>query len=258
MYGKIFSSMYDGTLRVDWKALVTFQQLIVLCDADGIIDMTTEAISGRTGIPIDIISYGLKHLAEPDPYSRTKDMDGRRICLLDTERPWGWFIVNHEKYKALVSSNTIREQNKLRKRKERDMSRPVTQRHAMSRYTDTDTDTYTYTDTNKDIDSNPRPIKKSGSVRLSDQEWEKTIRENVAYSGVDITSELAKMDAWLSTRPGRKKTRRFIVNWLNKVEKSIAVPGAPGSFVTGIEGWAKRYREKLKKQEEKKDGTGTV
>jgi hypothetical protein len=26
------------------------------------------------------------------------------------------------------------------------------------------------------------------------------------------------MDAWLLARPGRKKTRQFVINWLNKVE----------------------------------------
>ena len=39
MYGKIFHSIYDGTLAEDWRAPITFQQLIVLCDADGIVDI---------------------------------------------------------------------------------------------------------------------------------------------------------------------------------------------------------------------------
>lgn len=141
MYGKIFASIYDGTLRVNWQALVTFQQLIVLCDADGTVDMTAHAIAGRTGIPLDIIETGLAFLESPDPYSRTPDEDGRRISRLSDDRAWGWYIVNHSKYKALVSAATIREQNRERKRKQRDMSRSVTASHAESRHTDTDTDT---------------------------------------------------------------------------------------------------------------------
>ena len=55
MYGKIFESMYDGTLGEHWKALVTFQQLIVICDSNGDVDMTINAIHRRTSIPKEIL-----------------------------------------------------------------------------------------------------------------------------------------------------------------------------------------------------------
>lgn len=109
MYGKIFDSIYDGTLRANWKALVTFQQLIVLSDADGIVDMTQYALHGRTGIPLDIIEEGIKHLSEPDPNSRSKTEDGRRIVLIDPNRPWGWKLVNHQHYKELRTAEDRRE-----------------------------------------------------------------------------------------------------------------------------------------------------
>lgn len=55
------------------------------------------------------------------------------------------------------------------------------------------------------------------------------LKTNPAYSGIDIDRELAKMDAWLQTPKGkgRKKTRGFIVNWLNKVD--VPVEGQPVS-----------------------------
>ena len=148
MYGKIFDTIYDGTLVEDWRALVTFIQMIVLCDADGIIDMTPSAISRRTSIPIEHIKAGIEILENEDPYSRSPDDGGRRIVLLDEHRPWGWYIVNHEKYKGLQDSDTVRTQNRERKRKQRERhkaSRPVTDGHASSRHTDTNTDTDTKT-----------------------------------------------------------------------------------------------------------------
>jgi hypothetical protein len=50
MYVKIFPSVYDGTLATHgpWQALVTFQQMLILSDPTGVVDMTTEAISRRT------------------------------------------------------------------------------------------------------------------------------------------------------------------------------------------------------------------
>jgi hypothetical protein len=58
---------------------------------------------------------------------------------------------------------------------------------------------------------------------LPDEEWLQALKSNPAYQHIDIPAELGKMDAWLSTQPGRTKSRRFIVNWLNKVEKPVKV-----------------------------------
>jgi len=157
MYGKIFDSIYDGTLAEDWRALITFQQMIVLCDADGMIDMTPHAISRRTGIPIEHIEAGIKILENPDPYSRTDADEGRRIMRIDSHRPWGWHIVNHTKYKNLQDSDMIRAQTRERVRKHREAKKnyvtdgnvcngDVTDGNAKKRHTDTDTDTDTNTE----------------------------------------------------------------------------------------------------------------
>jgi len=108
MYGKIFESIYDGSLYGQWEAIVTMQQLIVLADADGIIDMTPPAIAGKTSIPLEILEKGLKILSEPDPYSRSPGSNGARIELLDEQRPWGWFLVNHIKYRDMRTADDRR------------------------------------------------------------------------------------------------------------------------------------------------------
>jgi hypothetical protein len=114
MYAKLFTSMYDGTLAGDWKALVTFQQLLILCDRQGVVDMTSRAITARTGIPIEIIESGLTALEQPDKHSRTPDCEGRRIDLIDAHRPWGWRIVNYAKYRDLVNSDQKRAADRQR------------------------------------------------------------------------------------------------------------------------------------------------
>lgn len=139
MYGKIFDSIYDGTLAEDWRALITFQQMIVLCDADGMVDMTPQSMSRRTGIPIDHIKAGIEVLEKEDKYSRTPDESGRRIELIDDHRPWGWHIINHEKYKNTRDADTIRAQTRERVRKHREKKRAVTQGNAQKRHTDKDT-----------------------------------------------------------------------------------------------------------------------
>lgn len=100
MYAKLFPSMYDGTLATDWQALVTFQQLCILKDQDGVVDMTIDALHRRTGIPREILEHGIEVLLQPDPHSRTAEAEGRRILPLDAHRAWGWVVVNHARYRA--------------------------------------------------------------------------------------------------------------------------------------------------------------
>lgn len=90
------------------------QQLIVLASPDGVVDMTPQAISARTSIPLDIILEGLKVLSEPDPYTRTPGEEGRRIVLMDSHRPWGWRLVNHGKYMRLRNMEQKREADRAR------------------------------------------------------------------------------------------------------------------------------------------------
>lgn len=123
MYGKIFDSIYEGTLYGHWQAIVTLQQMIVLCDSQGVVDMTPQAMSARTSIPLEIITEGLKILAEPDPYSRTPGEDGKRIILLDAHRPWGWIIVNHRKYQQLKSRKDKLEADRVRIAERRNVSK---------------------------------------------------------------------------------------------------------------------------------------
>lgn len=109
MYGKLFESIYDGTLVEDWRALITFQQMIILCDSDGILDMTVGAISRRTGIPQEHIKHGVTVLEAPDVQSRTPDEEGKRIVRIDDHRAWGWRIVNHKYYRDLRTKEDRRE-----------------------------------------------------------------------------------------------------------------------------------------------------
>lgn len=111
MFTKVFRSMYDGTLasRGPWQALVTFQQMLILADRRGVVDMTPEAIARISTIPIDIIRAGIEALEQPDPGSRTRDENGKRIIRLDPARDWGWRIVNYEKYRQIRNEEDRRE-----------------------------------------------------------------------------------------------------------------------------------------------------
>jgi len=112
MYGKLFSSMYDGSIYGRWEAIVTFQQLIILADKDGTVEMTPHALAARTSIPLKILNKGLEILESPDPSSRTPDEGGRRIIRIEPTRAWGWHITNYAKYRAIRTADDRREYHK--------------------------------------------------------------------------------------------------------------------------------------------------
>ena len=153
MYAKVFSQIYDGTLGGDWKALVTFQQLLVLSDERGHCDMTAAAIHRVTGIPLDIIEHGIDKLSEPDSQSRSPAEAGRRIIPIDSNRNWGWLVVNKSYYRDLASLEDKRRKDRDRiadkrnKEKSQDVasSRGTSQNVADVAHTYTDTNTYTNT-----------------------------------------------------------------------------------------------------------------
>lgn len=114
MYTKVFRTIYDGTLADNWQALVTFQQLLILSNDDGVVDMTIGAIHRTTGIPVEILEAGIKVLEAPDRGSRTPDMEGRRISRLDEHRDWGWFLVNFAKYRQMLTREEKKEADRIR------------------------------------------------------------------------------------------------------------------------------------------------
>jgi hypothetical protein len=54
---------------------------------------------------------------------------------------------------------------------------------------------------------------------LPDDDFWKEMQVHYPYINVEIESR--KMDAWLFANPDRKKTRKFCLNWLNKIEPPL-------------------------------------
>lgn len=101
MYGKIFGSMFTGSMRGKGLAQLVFVNMLATCTENGISDKTPQAIADEIGFQINEVQEALDYLASPDPMSRSPLEEGRRVVLLDEHRNWGWRIVNHEYYRAL-------------------------------------------------------------------------------------------------------------------------------------------------------------
>lgn len=105
MYVKLFEQILDSSIAENYKTRLVFEDMLLLANSKGVVDITREAISRRTNVPIEIINDAILELEKPDPQSRRPDHEGRRLIKLDEHRNWGWIIVNFEYYRNIRNEN---------------------------------------------------------------------------------------------------------------------------------------------------------
>ena len=123
MFCKVFQQIFDSSIAVNCRTRHVFMDLLVLADSDGVVDMTVDAISRRTNVPMEEVETAIHELSEPDEASRTPDEDGRRLLPIDERRKWGWQIVNYAKYRAIRDEQARREYWRSYKKTERESKR---------------------------------------------------------------------------------------------------------------------------------------
>ncbi len=108
-FTKLFGSIVRSTVwqepdetRIIWFAL------LALADGDGVIISTIPGLAHTARISLDGTKRALDRFKQPDEYSRTQDFEGRRIE--DVEG--GWRLLNHAKYRALMSYEERKEYNR--------------------------------------------------------------------------------------------------------------------------------------------------
>lgn len=119
MYGKVFASLWSGSMYAKTDAQLVFIYMLCNCDRLGVLDVTHEAIAGPVGMSVERVMEAVRYLESPDSRSRTDCQDGRRIVRLDAHRDWGWEIVNYKHYRNLRDEEQRREANRDRMRESR-------------------------------------------------------------------------------------------------------------------------------------------
>jgi hypothetical protein len=109
MYAKIFSQIFDSSIATNHHVRHLFMDLLVLADADGVVDMTYDAIARRTNTPVEEVVEYIGELTKPDLASRSSKNNGARLVLIDPgQRDWGWRIVNYRHYRELRNEEARR------------------------------------------------------------------------------------------------------------------------------------------------------
>lgn len=125
VYAKLFTSIYQGTLRGNSHGLLVFTNLLAHCDKDGIADIHPRAIAEEVGLSIEQVRAALDVLESPDSESRSPEEHGRRIIRMDEHRAWGWRVVNYCKYRSIRNEEDRREQNREAQARWRNKNKPA-------------------------------------------------------------------------------------------------------------------------------------
>ena len=119
MFAKVFGQIFDSSIAEDYNCRRMFMDLLVLADQTGAVDMTYEAISRRTNVPVEEVVKYVKELCQPDQKSRSKLEEGKRLIPLDSNRDWGWKIVNYVHYRKIRDEAARREYFRDKQREHR-------------------------------------------------------------------------------------------------------------------------------------------
>jgi hypothetical protein len=219
MFAKVFAQILDSSLAEDYQIRHVFEDLLKLCDINGVVDMTTEAIARRTNGDLEVIKRAMSELEKADPRSRNPDHEGRRIVRLDEHRDWGWLIVNYNHYRAIATQEQRREKTLVRVKRFRNKEkRPVTlcnASNAMQRQTE------------KNFDKASSPTKSS---KLSASQKELADRMETVL-GMEWTNDAGKWINRIKTKAS--KTERVIAE-VELAKKESRIDTTPASYAEYI------------------------
>lgn len=115
-YTKLFSSILASTIwRETNETRIVFITMLALANADGVVEASVPGLADLARVNLSACEEALQALQQPDPYSRTKDHDGRRIEPVDG----GWLLLNHSRYRERVNTEERREYLRVKKQESR-------------------------------------------------------------------------------------------------------------------------------------------
>lgn len=146
-YAKLFSRILDSTIWCeDDQTRLLWITMLALADKNGVVQCTIPGLANRAKISLEQCERALEKFQQPDKYSWSTEEDGRRIRVVGG----GWALINHAKYRAMMSKEERRLNNAVYQQAHRDRvadskqtSAPRKTLSALSAHTDTDVDTDT-------------------------------------------------------------------------------------------------------------------
>ena len=207
---RLWSDPFIQDLKAEEKLLFLYLLTNEHTNIAGFYEISLNTISFETGIKTDRLSKAIDRLSE----SKKIDFIDGWVCIKN--------FVKHQKANPKIKRGIEIALGEIPKE-------IIDKAKAIDRLS-IDYETLSHLNPNSNPNSNSNSNSKvkektSSSKKLSDDEFVDALKNNIAYSHIAVEVELGKMDAWLLSNPGRKKTRRFITGWLNRIDTPLKTKG---------------------------------
>lgn len=99
-FTKLFSCIVDSTIwRESKETKIVWITMLAKADRRGVVEAAVPGLADAARVTVPECREAVKVLCSPDPDSRSKEHEGRRIKEIDG----GWQILNYSKYRAKLS-----------------------------------------------------------------------------------------------------------------------------------------------------------
>ena len=121
MFGKIYESTFTGSMFGGGAALFAVWAYVVAnTKPDNMVELNPTMLAAIIGSSVESVEDAIARLCAPDPQSRTKHLDGRRLL---PKGEFIYFVINAQKYRSLPNDKERREYFKEKQRESRERKR---------------------------------------------------------------------------------------------------------------------------------------
>lgn len=116
MFGKFFASAFTGSMMASGAEVFAVWAYVIAHAVDSRVELNPRLLAAVIGAPVDRIESAIETLCAPDPVSRNKDHDGRRMVR---EGEFQYFVTGHQKYRQMRDESDRREYNRVAQQRSR-------------------------------------------------------------------------------------------------------------------------------------------
>lgn len=140
-FTKLFSTiLYSTVWAEDNETRLVWVTMLAMADQHGYVGASVPGLAAAARVSVADVERALAKFKAPDPYSRSKEHEGRRVEDVDR----GWRLLNHGKFRDLRDQEKRREQSREAKRRWRAKSRQRREIEAFDETADNRAPDYVY------------------------------------------------------------------------------------------------------------------
>lgn len=212
MFGKIFATTFTGSMfGAGAEVFAVWSYTLANTGPDSHVELNPKLLAVAIGAPENRIKEAIDYLCSPDPNSRTKDNEGRRLLK---QGEFLYQVVNHAKYRSIRDEEDRRLYFREAKRRSRQSqtvsngaSKTVKDSQGMSTMS-----THTEAEAEKEGKGMPPVQKLSAAERIS---FEKELGR--------VTTELAERTPADATGPNTRKRIEALIARQSELRKKLGV-----------------------------------